>query len=69
MRWMQAVAGPAVAAALLAGGGAPSLAAAPWGGSVLTCMASGLLFGAAVLSGNVLAAAGAVVGALSNGCL
>lgn len=51
----------------------PALAGAtrpePVGGNWLLCVASGLLFGAAILSGNVLTAAGAVVTAYGNGCL
>jgi hypothetical protein len=44
-------------------------AAEPEGGSLLLCVASGLLFGASILSGNVLSAAGALVSALGAGCL
>ncbi|MBZ0268275.1 hypothetical protein K8I85_08965 [bacterium] len=43
--------------------------AAVEGGSVLICVLTGMLFGAAVMSGNALAAGGAVVGAINNGCL
>jgi hypothetical protein len=39
------------------------------GGSVLICALTGILFGAAVMSGNALAAGGAVVGAINSGCL
>jgi len=50
------------------GGGAVERAAVE-GGSVLICVLTGILFGAAVASGNVLAAGGAVVGAVQSGCL
>lgn len=39
------------------------------GGRVLICALTGILFGAAVMSGNALAAGGAVVGAIKHGCL
>ena len=39
------------------------------GGSVLICALTGILFGAAVMSGNALAAGGAVVSAINQGCL
>ena len=45
------------------------VAVAPVGGSLFICVASGVLFGASVLTGNALGAAGAVVSAIHNGCL
>lgn len=39
------------------------------GSGVFICIASGVLFGAAVLAGNAIAAAGAAVNAINNGCL
>ena len=39
------------------------------GGSVLVCVLTGALFGLSVMTGNALAAGGAVVGAIANGCL
>ncbi len=39
------------------------------GGSVLICVLTGMLFGASVISGNAIAAGGAVIGAINNGCL
>jgi hypothetical protein len=43
--------------------------AAVEGGSVLICALTGMLFGAAIMTGNALAAGGAVVGAIKHGCL
>ena len=39
------------------------------GGSLFICVASGVLFGTAVLMGNALGAAGAAVSAIHNGCI
>lgn len=39
------------------------------GGRVLICALTGILFGAAIMTGNALAAGGAVVGAIKHGCL
>ena len=57
----------ALAAVLIAGMVPPSPPVVE-GGSLM-CVLTGLLFGAAVMTGNVLAAAGAVVGAVGYGCI
>jgi hypothetical protein len=64
------------AAPLLLGPGPPgpsapaviALVDAPVGGSVFVCAATGILFGASILTGNALGAAGAALSAYVNGC-
>ena len=62
-RWVTAL---AVVAVMVTGIAPPSPPLAE-GGSLM-CVLTGLLFGAAVMTGNVVAAAGAVVAAVGNGC-